>query len=290
MKVLIAGGSGFVGSHVADVLSDAGHNVIVYDAHPSPYIRDDQTMVVGDILDRESIRHAVSGCDYVYNFAGLADLDDARTKPRRTVELNILGNINIMEACVEAEVKRFIFASTIYVYSEKGGFYRCSKQASESYIEEFNRRYGLDYTILRYGTLYGPRADKRNSIYRYLKKALDQGSIVSSGQGNERREYIYVKDAALLAEEILDKKFANKRIILTGHQSIYFKDLLYTIREIFDNKVSIEFTGEKISTHYAQTPYSYVPKSGQKLTANPFTDLGQGLIECLSHMDNPNEE
>ena len=110
-KVIVFGGSGFLGSHVADLLSEKGFEVLVYDQKPSPYLREDQKMVVGDILDKEKISKTVAGCEYVYNFAGIADLDDAATKPFDTIQLNIVGNTNILEAAVQAKVKRYIFAS-----------------------------------------------------------------------------------------------------------------------------------------------------------------------------------
>lgn len=287
MNILVCGGSGFIGSHVCDVLSDAGHSVRVFDRDASPYLRPEQEMIIGDLTEQgDVLKNAVRDCDVVYNMAGIADLDDSRARPVDSITQNILGNAVLMEACVEARVKRFVYASTVYVYSEKGGFYRCSKQASENYIEEFQRRYGLNFTILRYGTLYGPRADGRNSIYRYLLQALTKGEINATGTGEERREYIHVLDAARLSLEILDEKYINTRLTLTGHQSIYFRDLLTMIREIMSGEVEIKFTGSSNGAHYEMTPYSYAPKAGQKLTSNQFVDLGQGLLECLAEIDN----
>ena len=222
MKAIVFGGSGFVGSHVADILSEAGHQVKIFDLKSSPYLRPDQEMISGDILNKQLVEEAIHGCEVVYNMAGIADLDDASTRPLDTLTQNVLGNTIILEACVSAHVKRFIYASTVYVYSDKGGFYRCSKQASETYIEEFQRQYGLDFTILRYGTLYGPRADERNSIYRYLYQALKDGKITVPGTGEEYREYIHVRDAARLSLEILDEKYAIKHEIdFFAHRALY---------------------------------------------------------------------
>ena len=158
-KAIVFGGSGFLGSHVSDVLSEEGYEVTIFDLEPSPYLQSGQKMMVGDILDREKVIKAVKGKNIVYHFAGLADLDDGKTKPLETVTKNIIGTINILDATVKAKIKHFIYSSTIYVYSSRGGFYRCSKQASENYVNEYQRMYGLDYTILRYGSLYGPRSD-----------------------------------------------------------------------------------------------------------------------------------
>lgn len=286
MKAIVFGGSGFLGSHVADVLTDQHYDVVVFDKVYSPYLRSNQDMIIGDILDQEKVKKVVADCDYVFNFAGIADLDDATTKPLKTVELNIMGNLNIMEACIQANIRRYIYASTIYVYSEKGGFYRCSKQSSEIYIEEYQKRYGLDYTVLRYGTLYGPRADERNSIFRYLKQALENGTLKCSGTGEEMRDYIHVRDAARLSVDIIDEKYKNQHIILSGHHTMRFKDMLFMIKEILGTNVEIIFDNQKNEDHYAYTPYSYTPKIGSKLVNHLYVDMGQGLLECLHEMDN----
>ncbi len=286
MKTVVFGGSGFVGSHAADALSEAGHEVKIFDLKPSVYLRPDQEMIVGSILESEAVLQAVEGCDYIYNFAGIADLDDASTKPIDTILLNILGNTIILDAAIQTDCKRIVYASTIYVYSEKGGFYKCSKQATELYIEEYKKRYDLDYTVLRYGTLYGPRAGYRNSVYRYLYDSLTEKRISVKTSGNELREYIHVCDAARLSVKILDSEYANTHVTITGHQAIRFKDLLEMIKEIMNNEITIELTEPvENNTHYTFTPYSYLPKVGYKLTSNKYVDLGQGLVECLSEVE-----
>ena len=113
----------------------------------------------------------------MYNFAGIADLEKAKEKPIRTVETNILGNTIILDSCSENGIKRFVFASSLYVYSKAGSFYRSSKQACELIIENYHEEYCLPYTILRYGSLYGPRADENNWIYKVLNQALTESKI-----------------------------------------------------------------------------------------------------------------
>mgnify|MGYP005673815677 CR=1 FL=1 len=134
-KVVVVGGSGFIGSHVADYLSDAGYQVTIYDKTKSEWLRNNQEIVIGDVQDSEKLNQTIAGAEVVYNFAALADLNQALEQPLKTVNINILGNLNVLEACHAHGVKRFIYASTVYVHSREGGFYRCSKQASEAYIE-----------------------------------------------------------------------------------------------------------------------------------------------------------
>lgn len=290
MKITVFGGSGFLGSHVCDKLSEAEHEVTNFDIRQSPWLRDDQKEIVGDILSINEVRRAVDGADIVFNFAGIADIGEANGRPVDTVRFNILGNTNILEACCKENVKRYIFASSAYVYSKSGGFYRCSKQACELYIEAFYENYGLEYTILRYGSLYGPRSDKNNAIFRFISEALSEGKISYSGSPDALREYIHVEDAALSSLEILKPEYKNQNIVLTGHQSIKISNVFKMISEILDKKIDFVFDKNSSNSHYEITPYSFNPRVGKKLTAPFHEDLGQGILRVIEEQylkDNP---
>lgn len=123
MRAIVFGGSGFVGSHVADALSDAGHLTTIFDCFSSPYIRDNQQFIEGNIADASDVHNAIKSQDVVYNFAGVADIDDSRNLPVETVEANVRGNVNILEACRKEGIQRYVFASSIYVHSDAGSFY-----------------------------------------------------------------------------------------------------------------------------------------------------------------------
>ena len=286
-KIIVFGGSGFLGSHVCDKLTDDGHEVTIYDLTVSPYLNGNQKMIQGDILDQAKVLESIANQDIVYNFAGYSDMETSSTDPIQTTNLNLIGNLYILESCIKHKIQQFIYASTVYVYSESGGFYRCSKQASEVYLDEYNRRFGLNYTILRYGTLYGTRADKRNSINRYIQSAIENEKIDVSASGDEIREYIHVRDAAKISARILDSKFYNKRFVITGHQAIPVRQMLSMIEEILKKPIKITFNPDHESDHYKLTPYSFVPKIGEKFAPDIFTDMGQGLIECMAeYMEN----
>ena len=125
-KAIVFGGSGFIGSHVADILTDQGYVVTVFDIKESPYLTSGQIFIKGDILDKKRVEEAAEGNEVVFNFAGEADIDIAKTEPLKTITSNVVGNTNILEACRKHKVKRFVYASTIYVYSDAGSFYRSS--------------------------------------------------------------------------------------------------------------------------------------------------------------------
>ena len=284
MKAIVFGGSGFLGSHVADALTNAGYEVIIYDLKSSPYLIKSQEMIVGDILDRLKVEEAVKSCDIVYNFAGIADIDEASQRPLDSVEYNILGNSIVLEACRKAKVRRFVFASSLYVYSKSGSFYRSTKQACELIIENYHEMFDLPYTILRYGSLYGPRADERNWIYKILKQALKEGKIVREGDGDEIREYIHVYDAAKISVEVLSDEFVNQHVIIAGNQQIKIKDFLLMIRELLDNKIEIKYIQPNYNHHYEITPYTFAPKIARRVVSNSYLDMGQGILECIERI------
>ena len=291
MKVIVFGGSGFLGSHVADALAEAGHQVAVFDRKPSPYLGPDRRMIVGDILDPAAVDEAVRGHEVVYNFAAIGDLSEANQRPYDTVRINILGHTAILEAARVHGVRRLAFASSIYVYSDSGDFYRTTKQAGELLLENYQRVYGLPYTVLRYGSIYGDRADEHNWIHRVLKQAVTEGRIVRYGDGEEIREYIHVRDAARCSVEILSPPFENQNVVITGPHPIRVKDLLTMIRELMGNRIQVEYrppddAGNPYSPrlHYQITPYAFKPKMGRKLISNYYTDLGEGLLNCLAEL------
>jgi UDP-glucose 4-epimerase len=284
-KVVVIGGSGFLGSHLADALTEAGYGVSIFDARRSPWLKPDQQMVLGDIRDEKALFGCITGARYVYHLAGIADIGEAASSPRATVEHNIIGSTAVLDSCLRAKVERILFASTLYVYSKQGSFYRVSKQAVELLIEAYHERYGLEYTVLRFGSLYGPRAQEWNGLKRYVTQAVREGRIVYPGTGEERREYVHVKDAARLSLEALAPEHANQCLTLTGTQILNSSELLRMIREIMGGKVEIEFNPEQRDPeHYEMTPYRFTPRVARKMVPNVFVDIGQGILDLLEEV------
>ncbi len=279
--VIVFGASGFLGSHVADALSASGYKVRLFDRSPSPHLRKDQEMIIGDIMDLQQVIDAVKGTDIVYNFAAIADIDEAHNKPVATAAINVLGNTHVLEAARLANARRFVFASSVYVYSESGSFYRASKQAAERFTETYHDRYGLEYNILRYGSLYGRRSDRRNGIYRMLHEAIMHRTITYKGGGNAMREYIHVEDAARMSVQILAPEYANRHLILTGQEKLRIRDVMTMISEIMPWPITLHFDEANAVHHYEITPYAFQPRIGRKLVLNEHVDLGQGLLDCI---------
>ena len=281
-KAVVIGGAGFLGSHVADELSHRGYSVAVFDCIRSPWVTDVQEMVVGSMLDSSALAAACEGARYLYHFGGIADIGEAKDKPFEAIETNIMGAATALEIARLANVERFLYASTIYVYSAAGSFYRASKQAAETIIEAYAEHYGLGYTLLRYGSLYGPRAQEWNGLRRYVRQVIQKGRLDYEGTGNERREYIHVRDAARLSVDVLDNQHRNQAITVTGSQVLNSSELAEMIFEISGVEKNVTFMeGDQSDEHYRMTPYRYTPKQAKKLVPSEFVDLGQGILEVI---------
>lgn len=287
-RALVTGGSGFLGSFIADELVGAGYEVRVFDRSPSPYLGSGQEMVTGDILDPDEAQRAAAGCSVVYHLAALADLDQAHGEALEAARHNVLGTIHLLEAARRAKVDRFFLASTVYVYSRAGGFYRCSKQAAESFVEEYQRQYALPYTILRYGSLYGPRSGPSNGVHRLLREALESGKIAHHGTPEDAREYIHVRDAARLSVEALGPEFSNQHLTITGSHPTRIKDLFVMFGEILSREIVVDYETDAAGhedRRYKVTPYTYMPRVGRKLTSRHSVDMGQGILELIHEID-----
>lgn len=284
MKVLVFGGNGFLGSHVCEMLIHSGYEVSVFDKK-SKLNSLNINFIEGDILNFADVSAAIGDHHIVYNFAGISDLNYSIENPVDTIELNVMGNTHILQGCVKHKIQRFVYASTVYVYSDEGSFYGVSKKASEKIIEEYASYFGLNYTIIRYGSVYGNGADEKNRIFRIIKEALTERKIEFPGDGKETREYIHVKDAARLSIDILQEKFINQNLVLTGVERFDYSEVLNMINEILGGNLKISYGNKKYKGHYYYTPYSFSPSPGKKIVANPYIDFGQGILEIIKELD-----
>lgn len=280
-KALVIGGAGFLGNQIASTLVAAGISTTVFDRNIPVEAVPDVTYIEGDILDIGGLNSAVANVDYVYHLGAVADLEEAQADPVRAVTVNILGTTNVLEAAVKANISRLLFASSIYVYSSSGGIYRITKQASEGLIEEYQTLFGLEYSILRFGSVYGPGAGRTNGINRLIHSALSGDHVTYQGDPEAMREYIHVDDAARLSVAILAKEYANKHLLLTGDEKMSVFDVMNMISEMLPHKPEPRIGEYKLAAHYKRTPYSFVPRKAMKITPNPSVDFGQGLLECI---------
>ena len=283
-KILVFGGFGFLGHYLVHELLKRGYEVTVADIHENKKLESEVTYIKCDITSIENVENVFKNklFDVVYNLAGFANLDTAIKYPLETIQLNVIGNIHVLEQCVKNNISRFVYASSAYAMSNKGSFYGISKLASEKIIEEYLKKYSLPFTILRYGSVYSERSYDNNYIYNLVKTAVFEGEINHNGDGNELREYIHAADASKLSVDVIESEdFKNLHVILTGNELMKRSELFNMVKEILNDQVEINYKNDGYHNHYNFTPYSFEPSVSRKLSANPHIDMGQGLLECV---------
>ena len=137
-KVLVFGGFGFLGHYLVHELLNRGYEITVADIHENEKLESRITYIKCNINSKENVENVFKNkqFDVVYNLAGFANLDTAIKYPLETIQLNVIGNMHILEQCVKNNISRFVYASSAYAMSNKGSFYGISKLASEKIVEE----------------------------------------------------------------------------------------------------------------------------------------------------------
>lgn len=281
MKVLVTGGSGFVGSHVVDKLRDKGIQVRIFDM-VLPTIRKDVEFYHGSILDLEALRMAVSGIDAIYHLAAVADVKDVFEEPHYAEAINVRGTINVLEAARRSKrVKRVLYGSTTWVYSEAEGqkvdettalhapshLYTAMKIASEYYCQSYAKLYGMPCTVLRYGIPYGPRARDGAVVPIFVAKALNNQPLTIAGDGSQFRQFVYVEDLAEGNVLALKPVAANHIYNLDGKEKVTIRQIAETVQKVV-GKVTIEsvpsrqgdFGGKEISSERAKQDLGWEPQ------------------------------
>lgn len=266
-QISVLGGSGYIGSHLCDLLSDKGFYVKIFDIKKSHWLKKNQKMYIGNLLQKKKLINAIKNSEYVFNFAALSNIDYVSNQPYKSVLVNILGTINVLEVCKKNNVKKLIHASSIYANSEQGGFYGCSKKAAEDYIERYYQKYKLNYTILRFGSLYGGRATKDNGLQKLITVAKKFRKITYSGTKRATRKFIYINDAVQACLDSLKKKYDNRYLTITGKQTTKITEVVNILKESLKiNTKDVSYLNIKNNIHYANEPSPYIPRKGTKLT------------------------
>ena len=282
MKILIFGGNGFLGLQLAKKLSEIDHKVTIFDKNLKSIKSRKIKFINGDILNKKRVDKAVAGQDIVFNFAAVSDIEESIKNPLDSAKINIIGNINVALACVKKKVKKLIFASTIYVHSSQGGFYKVSKKSSEMFLEEFFKRYKLKYTILRFGTIYGKTSSEKNGLKKIIFSAFKYKKLEYSGTKKAQRRYLHVNDAVDACIKIINKKYDKENILITGKKIIKVKKILDIVSNKLNLKKKYFFKNIRGSGHYDTDPYTYKIPKEKKFFFKSQIDIEDGISELIN--------
>jgi UDP-glucose 4-epimerase len=260
-KVVVTGGSGFIGSHVVDALMDAGHQVTVIDHRVHPH-REDVGFEDVDLMDMSSTLAATRGAEHIFHLAAVSNVNYAFKYPVYTVALNVLGTAHVLEAARVNSVRRIYLASTVWVYNGTpngepldesvpfylngaGHIYTSSKMACEMICHNYNQLYNVPFTVLRLGIPYGPRMREELLIPTFIRKALAGQPLTVSGTGSQYRNFVYVRDLAVAQVLAMKEGAANQTYNLEGPRKITVLEVAQGIRAALGDHVKIETVPER---------------------------------------------
>jgi UDP-glucose 4-epimerase len=285
MRIVVTGGSGFIGSHVADVLVERGHAVVIYDLeaprHPASceYVR-------GDTRDVDRLVRTIRPGDAVYHLAAEANVNRFFESPLYSNENTAQSALCVLEAARRVGAERVLLASTEWVYgSETDGdenvitencayarnpdhLYTCSKIAAELFCVGSWKLYSVPYTIMRYGIPFGERGRPETVTPIFLRRILKDETITIHGDGSQYRQFIYVRDLAEGNAACLAEAGKNQVFNLNGQEKISVLQVVRALERILGKKAKIQFVedrkgnfkGRFISSEKAKELLGWVPR------------------------------
>lgn len=283
MKIGVVGGSGFIGSHVVEALLAAGHELTVFDIM-KPHLNDVHHVYV-DITNLGRTTVAITEkFDAIYMLAAMADVNHVHINPVESIEVNVLAVANVLEACRRSKAGRFILASTVWVYEtaldqepnegsslaphEVRHLYTASKISAELLCHSYQKLYGVDFTILRYGVPYGPRARGPTVVSTFVRKAMRGEPIQLFGDGNQYRSFIYAADLAEGNVAALSEAAVNGVFNLEGPRPVTIREIAESVRALVGDQVVIDhlpprpgdFGGRVLNSNKATRTFGWKPR------------------------------
>src|SRR5579884_972420 len=282
-KVVVTGGSGFIGSHVVDALVEAGHQVTVIDHRVRPH-RFDVSFEDVDLMDLSSVLAATTGAEHRFHLGAVSNVNYAHKYPVYSVALNVMGTTHVLEAARINGIQRVYLASTVWVYNGApdgkpadetvpfylegaGHIYTSTKMAAEMICHNYHQLYKVPFTILRYGIPYGPRMREELLIPIFIKKALKGQPLTISGNGEQYRNFVYVRDMADAHVLAMKETAANQTYNLEGTRKVTVLEVAEGIKKILGDDVKLEFVparpgdfgGKEVTVNKAQQELGWCP-------------------------------
>jgi UDP-glucose 4-epimerase len=243
------------------------------------YTMQQDAIDVNELIDEKSLEEAVKDVDYIFHIAAFSNIDKMVSNPLKAIKINILGTINVLEAARQSNVKRILFASSYFVDSGKGHLYTTTKTTGEMLCKDYYHLYKIPYTILRYGTAYGPRSRGEDVISIAVNKALSKKPFIIYGKGDQSRNFIYVEDLADGNVAALKNLTTNKTYILEGEQQVTINEIVRVVKNLIGD-LKIEYKDPRPEDFTAKPPSD--KKARDNLSWEPKIDLTEGVKRYIS--------
>ncbi len=311
MQILVTGGAGFIGGHIAQRFVERGHDVVVLDnfepyyhtgikEHTVEQCRDlaeegegSYELVEGDVRDADLVADLVDRTDAVYHQAAQAGVRTSVENPRKVTEINVGGTLNVLEAAREHGIERAVVASSSSVYGKPQYLpydeahpttpvspYGASKLATEQYARVYSEVYDLSTVGLRYFTVYGPRMRPNMAISNFVSRCLHGEPPVIYGDGTQTRDFTYVDDILWVNERLLETDAADGEIVNVGStDNIEIKTLAEEVRDQLAPDLDLEY-GERNDAD-AEHTHADIAKANDLLGYEPTTSIREGVAAFI---------
>jgi len=303
MKILITGGAGFIGSHLVSYLLNQGHNVVVLDnllrgnkIEPAYFSK--IHFVEGDVKNENLVEELSRGCDQIYHLAAILGVDIVADFPVETMDTEIIGTRNVVNAALKNNVKKVIYASTSGVYGHSAiersvdeeimidprTSYAMAKRYNEIYLKAVFEEKGLESLCLRFFNVYGSRQDQRMVIPRFFEQAIKNDPITVFGSGKQTRDFTSVEETVKAMVLLAEKTKGSEIFNIANETEMTILELAHYIKELSSSKSEIKLVESPLKR------YDYEVErrvgSSEKLFNNtgfkPATDIRIGLKNLYS--------
>lgn len=303
MKIVIAGGAGFIGSHLAEFWNNNNAEVHVIDNLKTGFesnLSQMEKVVLHrlSIEEKEKTEEIISGSDYVYNMAAMVSVPESIEKPEECLKVNLHGYLNILEAARKQKVKKVVFSSSAAVYGdspeqpkkinmmpEPKSPYGITKLDGELYSKMYKDQYGIEYVCLRYFNVYGPKQSTQNAyaaaVPIFIKRAIKNESIIVHGDGEQTRDFVFIDDVVTANVLASEKENISGVFNVANGESISILELAETIIELTGSKSKIVFGEER--TGDIKHSLASIEETREKLAFNPKVKLREGLLKTIDY-------
>lgn len=311
MRVLVTGGAGFIGGHLAESFTAAGHDVIVldnFDPYYDPGIKEHTvttcretadasdgtyTLVRGDIRDADRVAEATRDADIVYHQAAQAGVRTSVENPRKPHDINATGTLIVLDAARAHDVDRVVVAGSSSVYgrpeylpydethpTQPVSPYGVSKLAADHYARVYHDLYSLPTVTLRYFTVYGPRMRPNMAISNFVSRCINGNPPVVYGDGQQTRDFTYITDVVDANHTLLASDAADGQTLNIGSTTtIDIQTLAETVRDLIDPNIPIEYDDPRQGD--ADHTHADVTKATSLLGYQPTTPIREGIKRFL---------
>jgi UDP-glucose 4-epimerase len=305
--ILVTGGAGFIGGHLAETFVREGHDVVTLDNLEPFYdvgikrrtIEAARTaaedgggsyeFVEGDVRDAETVHDLVADAEYVFHQAAQAGVRTSVENPRKVDDINVEGTLNVLDAARESGVERLVFASSSSVYGKPVSLpyqedqpttpvspYGVSKLAAENYVRVYGDLYDISTVALRYFTVYGPRMRPNMAISNFVSRCMNDEPPVVYGDGSQTRDFTYVADIVRANAKLLETDAADGETMNIGStDTVSIETLATTVRDAIAPELDIEY-GERQAGD-AEHTHADVSKAGELIGYEPTEDIRSGV-------------